>query len=54
MLHAITLFAVARAIALGYDLAYVPYEDEAQYLAFILAVLVPVIVLALCVEIYLI
>nr|GEV80339.1 hypothetical protein [Tanacetum cinerariifolium] len=28
MLHAITLFAIASAIALGIYLAYVPYEEE--------------------------
>nr|GEW47416.1 retrovirus-related Pol polyprotein from transposon TNT 1-94 [Tanacetum cinerariifolium] len=47
MLHAITLFAIASAVALGIYLAYVPYEEEFQYLAFILAILVPVIVLAI-------
>nr|GFB34846.1 hypothetical protein [Tanacetum cinerariifolium] len=37
-------------IALGIYLAYVPYEEEFQYLAFILAILAPVIVLAIGVD----
>ncbi|GJX40730.1 hypothetical protein Tco_0255720 [Tanacetum coccineum] len=36
--------ACAR-VALGIYLAYVPYEEEFQYLAFILAILVPLIVI---------
>nr|GEW74146.1 hypothetical protein [Tanacetum cinerariifolium] len=47
MLHVITLFAIASAIALSIYLAYVPYEEEYQYLAFILVILVPVIILAI-------
>ncbi|GJR47215.1 hypothetical protein Tco_1315318 [Tanacetum coccineum] len=43
MLHIITLLAMASAVALGIYLAYVPYEEEFQYLAFILAILVPLI-----------
>nr|GFB45124.1 hypothetical protein [Tanacetum cinerariifolium] len=38
---------IASAVALDIYLAYVPYEEEFQYLAFILAILVPVIVLAI-------
>nr|GEY27068.1 hypothetical protein [Tanacetum cinerariifolium] len=41
---------VPSAVALGIYLAYVPYEEEFQYLAFILAILVPVIVLAIGVD----
>ncbi|GKB27366.1 hypothetical protein Tco_0866767 [Tanacetum coccineum] len=47
MLHIITLLAMATAIALGIYLAYFPYEEGFQYLAFILAILVPLIVLAI-------
>nr|GFB80234.1 hypothetical protein [Tanacetum cinerariifolium] len=43
-------WTIASAIALGIYLAYVPYEEEFQYLAFILAILVPVIVLAIGVD----
>ncbi|GJR14714.1 hypothetical protein Tco_0797366 [Tanacetum coccineum] len=43
MLHIITLLAMASAVALGIYLAYVPYEEEFQYLAFILAILVPIL-----------
>nr|GFC20783.1 hypothetical protein [Tanacetum cinerariifolium] len=42
--------APASAVALGIYLAYVPYEEEFQYLSFILAILVPVIVLAIGVD----
>nr|GFA22545.1 hypothetical protein [Tanacetum cinerariifolium] len=52
MLHAITLFAIASAVALDIYLAYVSYEEEFQYLAFILAILVPVIVFAIDVDLY--
>nr|GFB43815.1 hypothetical protein [Tanacetum cinerariifolium] len=41
---------IASAISLGIYLAYVPYEEEFQYLAFILAILVPVIILAIDVD----
>nr|GEU58365.1 hypothetical protein [Tanacetum cinerariifolium] len=41
---------IASAVALGIYLAYVPYEEEFQYLAFILGILVPVIVLAIGVD----
>nr|GFA77570.1 hypothetical protein [Tanacetum cinerariifolium] len=40
----------ASAVALRIYLAYVPNEEEFQYLAFILAILVPVIVLAIGVD----
>ncbi|GJU49441.1 hypothetical protein Tco_1218996 [Tanacetum coccineum] len=52
MLHIITLLAMASAVALGIFLAYVPYEEEFQYLAFILAILVPLIVLAIGVDLF--
>ncbi|GJQ95902.1 putative reverse transcriptase domain-containing protein [Tanacetum coccineum] len=52
MLHIITLLAMASAVALGIYLAYVPYEEEFQYLAFILAILVPLIVLAIGVDLF--
>ncbi|GJY54281.1 hypothetical protein Tco_0445945 [Tanacetum coccineum] len=39
MFHIIMLLAMASAVALGIYLAYVPYEEEFQYLAFILAIL---------------
>ncbi|GKA67063.1 retrovirus-related pol polyprotein from transposon TNT 1-94 [Tanacetum coccineum] len=42
MLHIITILAMATAIALGIYLAYFPYEEGSQYLAMVLAVLVPV------------
>nr|GFB67711.1 hypothetical protein [Tanacetum cinerariifolium] len=38
------------AVRLGIYLAYIPYEEEFKYLAFILAILVPVIVLAIGVD----
>ncbi|GKF85519.1 hypothetical protein Tco_0253346, partial [Tanacetum coccineum] len=38
---------MATAIALGIYLAYFPYEEGFQYLALILAILVPLIVLAI-------
>nr|GEX03782.1 hypothetical protein [Tanacetum cinerariifolium] len=41
---------IASTIALGIYLAYVPYEEEFQYFAFILVILVPVIVLAIGVD----
>ncbi|GJS14931.1 hypothetical protein Tco_0409403 [Tanacetum coccineum] len=47
MLHIITLLAMASAVALNIYPAYVPYEEEFKYLAFILAILEPLIVLAI-------
>ncbi|GJT35111.1 hypothetical protein Tco_0925530 [Tanacetum coccineum] len=41
---------MATAIALGIYLAYFPYEEGFQYLAMVLAVLVPVIILAIGVD----
>ncbi|GKD76700.1 hypothetical protein Tco_1339321 [Tanacetum coccineum] len=52
MLHIITLLAMASTIALGIYLAYIPYEEEFQYLAFILAILAPIIVLAIGVDLF--
>nr|GFB13109.1 hypothetical protein [Tanacetum cinerariifolium] len=43
-------WTIASAVALGIYLAYVPYEEEFQYMAFILAILVPVIVLTISVD----
>ncbi|GJY47358.1 putative ribonuclease H-like domain-containing protein [Tanacetum coccineum] len=43
MLQIITLLAMESAIALGIYLAYVPYEEDFQYLAFILAILALII-----------
>ncbi|GJZ34266.1 hypothetical protein Tco_0580084 [Tanacetum coccineum] len=52
MLHIITLLAMASVVELGIYLAYVPYEEESQYLAFILAILMPLIVLAIGVDLF--
>ncbi|GJT67005.1 hypothetical protein Tco_1018485 [Tanacetum coccineum] len=43
---------MASAVALGIYLAYIPYEEEFQYLAFILAILMPLIVLAISVDLF--
>ena len=46
MLHIITIIAIAIAVAIGIYLAYAPHDEDSQYLAMVLAALVPAIVLS--------
>ena len=50
MLHIITIIAIASAVSLGIYLAYVPHDEDSQYLAMVLVVLVLAIVLSIGVD----
>ena len=50
MLHLITIIGIVSAVIFGIYLAYVPHDEDLQYLAMVLGVLVPAIVLAIGVD----